>query len=92
MAGRNCTHNTQCYSGKCVDGSCRGRAAAETCVDSRDCDINMACITNKTAPYKSSCQVYLKEGEYCMSDLECPFDMVCWTLLDTDAALNPKER
>ena len=27
-----------------------------------------------------------------MSDLECPFDMICWTLLATDAALNPKER
>jgi len=52
----------------------------------------MACITNVTTPYKSSCQVFLNEGEYCMSDLECPFDMVCWTLTEADSGLSPKPR
>ena len=39
----------------------------------------MACITNQTFPHKSTCQNYLGENDICQSDLECPFDMFCWS-------------
>ena len=87
LPGRNCTYNSQCYSGKCVDKVCRGRSSAETCSRSEECDINLACITSTVAPYKSSCQEYLEEGEYCLSDYECPFDMVCWAESSAEAQL-----
>ena len=61
-----------------MGGACRGKASAETCSRSEECDVGLACITSTVAPFKSSCQEYLDEGEFCMSDYECPFDMVCW--------------
>ena len=68
-----------------MGGACRGKASAETCSRSEECDVGLACITSTVAPYKSSCQEYLDEGEFCMSDYECPFDMVCWSETADDA-------
>ena len=41
--GESCTKNSQCHSGLCVNGVCKGKGFNETCTDDYDCDAGYYC-------------------------------------------------
>ena len=43
LPGEDCQANEECYSNVCSQSICKGKAAAQTCADHRDCDTGLFC-------------------------------------------------
>ena len=72
--GESCSNDTQCISGNCANGVCKGKPKAGTCSHNKDCDPGLYCSFN------DNCTELIPAGSSgCISDFECALGAFCNT-------------
>jgi hypothetical protein len=56
--GESCSKNSECHSGQCSNGVCKGKSADQTCSDDYDCDVGYYCSS-----WDSKCRAQKQFGE-----------------------------
>ena len=87
--GRQCLESYQCKSRNCEwdSGYCKGKQTGDSCTDHSECDNGLACFTNGTWPYATTCRKQINDTiASCSSDWECRNNMGCITLFNQTTA------
>ena len=64
LPGKNCTYDTQCLSSSCnILGICAGKTINEPCSETNECNIGLACISDKKWPFGTNCKELLGEND-----------------------------
>ena len=65
----SCSKGDECFSKNCTGNICQGKKVGEECYHHLECAKNLYC--------DGKCENFLKKGDKCTKDIQCPFGFGC---------------